>query len=174
MPTPIEPNFNDSYGARGQRVASQATKTSFSTVANDVTGAFGPAAAIATQQYGSPKGAAIVAASINGAAGMNYGNPGLASGAIYGGYSQGLSSGYGGGLSNVGLSPDLGSSTPVSSDPVANAQQLLNESQASSVSMLMVQNEMGMQTRTFNSVSNLMNARDSMVMNILRNTRGLG
>lgn len=170
-PRAIEPNFSDSIGAKSTAATKSVGK--FDSVLSGLSytaGIAGPAAWAATAQY-APKSADIVGAAVNATAG--YGSMGM----MPGGYSGGAGVYFGGGMSGLqaGVStnaPMPGSSPMDPSGIIAQGQQQLAQSQASSMAMMMLQDQQSNQNRVFTTASNLMSARDSMISNIMRNVRG--
>ncbi len=168
--TGIETNMTDISGARTSTSASSVGKFDSVFDAASYTAALaGPVTAASLAQQGNYRGADIVSAAVNATAG--YSAPGMYSGgaASYGGGSRALGvSGnvsYGGGSAAAMLNPGA------TSDPMTMAQNQLAESQASNISMLMIQDEMGTQNRFFTTTSNLMSSRDNMLSSIIRNVR---
>lgn len=137
----------------------------------------GPAGYYTTQVY-APSSAEVVGASVNATA--NY-SGGTGMGSTPGIYSGGTpyysastvpttgTSGLGS-MQTAGLGYQAAVPTG-STDMLTMAQQQLADSQASSVSMLMVQDQMGQENRFFTTASNLMNSRDTMLSTIIRNVR---
>lgn len=171
-PRPIEPNFSDSVGAKTSQA--QASVGKFDSVLSGLSyGAAiaGPAAYAATAQY-APKSADIVGAAVNATSG--YGGMGMgASGVYFGGGNPAALTTASGSVS-FGGSGMKALDNPAS-DPNAminQAQQQLASTQASSVAMMMIQDQQSNQNRLFTTASNLMSARDSMISNIMRNVRG--
>lgn len=166
-PKPIEPNMVDISGARTSAVAGGTGK--FASVYDGMSYAAsiaGPVG-IATAQTYKPGSAEIVAATVNAAAGYG-GGMGMGMGGMSPGvYSGGAGAYYGGrgpsALNTPGTDP--------ANSMLSEAQNQLANSQASSVAMLMVQDEMGQQNRFFTTASNLMNSRDTMLSSIIRNVR---
>lgn len=169
-PTTIEPNMPDSLGVRTQQAQSQVGRFDGVYDALSYTSSIaGPAGYYTAAQY-RPESADIVGAAVNATAGYS-GGTGL--GASPGVYSGALPYYGGGGAAALTAGPVRVSAqtVPTSGDVTQQAQQILAESQASSMSMLIIQNEIGQQNRTYTSTSNLMNSRDTMLASIIRNVR---
>lgn len=113
----------------------------------------------------APSSSEVVSAAVNAAAGG-----GVSS--MPGNYSGGLPAYQ---ASTLGGLPMQASVTPTGTsgggDIMSMAQQQLAESQASSISMLMIQDQMGTENRFFTTASNLMSSRDNTVSSLIRNVR---
>lgn len=167
---PIETNVVDNAGV--QTTASVNSVGKFSTVldaASYAASIAGPAGYYTAAEY-APSSADIVGAAVNSTA--SYGG-GTGYSTTPGVYSGGVSNYYGSSTAGLSASGSLGYSTTGSSsdDMLSMAQEQLAASQTSSIAMLMVQDEMGMQNRLYTSASNLMNSRDTMLATIIRNVR---
>lgn len=162
-PTNIGTNSVDSSGYALTSTQKAATGTDFYSKVGYGSALAGPVATSAMATSGNTDGATIVGSAVNATAG--YGG-GTGYGTTAGVYSGATSNYYGSSSSGVPTSTGAGTS-----DMLGMAQQQLADSQASSISMLMIQDEMGKQNRMFTTASNLMNSRDSMVASIVRNIR---
>ncbi|MBI2339085.1 MAG: hypothetical protein HYU99_01800 [Deltaproteobacteria bacterium] len=163
----IESNPVDISGVKTATATTAATGSDPLGFASYLSSLTGPVATAATAGYGSTESAEIVAAATTAASGASYGTSGLYSGAsgVYGSSLSGLSTSYGGSLSAT----TTGSYT--SDDMLSMAQEQLASSQASSIAMLMVQDDMSQQNRLYTTASNMMSTRDSMLATIIRNVK---
>jgi len=172
---PIESNSVDISG-----VAATSARNSVSSTGSGFDGVMGALGQVAYYGGGTgvalsdsmaPNSTEIVAAAVNATAGYA-GGTGMMTTA--GTYSGATSNYYGTGTSALGTAGSTtlsGTTGTTSDDMLGMAQEQLAASQASSVAMLMVQDEMGTQNRLYTSASNLMNSRDTMLSSIIRNVR---
>ncbi len=168
---PIETNVVDNAGvSTTAQVNSVGKFSSVLDAASYAASIAGPAGYYTAAEY-APSSADIVGAAVNSTASYGGGTGYSTTPGVY----SGATSNYYGSSSTLGLSASgsLGYSTTGSSsdDMLAMAQEQLAASQTSSIAMLMVQDEMGMQNRLYTSASNLMNSRDTMLATIIRNVR---
>lgn len=171
---PIDSNSVDINGvaATSARKSVSSTGSGFDGVlsALNQVAYYGGPTGVAIADTVAPSSTEIVAASVNATAGYGLGT-GLGTSA--GIYSGGTSNYYGGSTSGLSVGGSISASTTGtgSDDMLGMAQEQLATSQASSIAMLMVQDEMGTQNRLYTSASNLMNSRDTMLGSIIRNVR---
>lgn len=169
--TGIETNMSDASGARVTSSAKSVGKfDSVFDTASYAASIAGPVTVASLASNGNYQGADIVSAAVNASAGYSTPIPGGYSGGAvnYGGGVRGLTTSGSVSVGGINAGLNTGNST---TDMMSMAQQQLAESQASNVSMLMIQDEMGSQNRFFTTTSNLMSSRDNMLSSIIRNVR---
>lgn len=170
-PNTLEPNMSDAIGARTTRVTNQVGRFDnvYDTLSYTASLA-GPVATASALTY-RPQSADIVNAAVNSTA--SAGGPGSFAGGA-GNYNLTTGGrGVGALTGSVGVAGGVSAlNGGGSGDMISQSQQMLAESQASSIAMLMVQDEMGQQNRLYTSTSNMLSARDTLHSSIIRNIRG--
>lgn len=164
-PIGVDPTYHQ--GAQSASAQQRATgQYDAYLAANQVANYAGPVAWATAATYGSQRQADITAAAVGATA--NSMSPGRYSGALYnyGGGGVGVSGTtagltYGGGVSAVSDPTEL----------MNMAQQQLAESQASSLALIGIQNQIGMDTRFYTALSTMINQKDSVAMSIIRNAK---
>lgn len=166
MPEPIEINVPDTVSVQ-TNTAIESTKTSnlFDETLYGLS-YMGDAGVDGLEANGYDSGAEILSAAVNQAASTSSSSLSSLS------YSSGSGLSTGSGLSSLSYGSSLSASTGDTDDLTTMAYEQLAETQASSLVMLMLQNESSNQQRIFTTASNMAASRDNLLASMIRNVRG--
>lgn len=167
MAEPIEINITDTVSVQ-TTTALESTKTSnlFDRTLYGLS-YMGEGSVSGLEENGYSNGAEILSAAVNQAASTSSSSSSLSSL-----YSSGTSYSSGTGLSSLSYGSSLSASSGDTDDLTTMAYEQLAETQASSLVMLMLQNESSNQQRIFTTASNLKASQDNLLAAMIRNVRG--